>query len=864
MRYGFKEEIKGLYEKLGRFYDNSQYDRALIVANEITELTKQDVGKSSGQYALALNNLAVIYDKVGDYDKALPLYTQALAIRKRVLGKYHPQYVASLSNLAGLYRSIGDYSRALGMYQEALNVVRKFSPGTSPDDMIIMNNLAEIYQQRGEYEKAIKIYSEAVVKLESTSGQNQHIYAQIISNLAGIYLSRGERDKAEDLYAKALKIMRSTLGYEHPDVATNLDNLGGIYYAKGEYNMAEALYTQALAIRKKVLGKYHPDYGVSLSNLAILYIATGRYTRALSLEMKVIAIDDRMISQIFSTVSERQRMAFLRVIQRNFYIFLSLVINYFPHSSSALKKAFDLVLKRKAIASEALCLQRDAVMSGRHPELESKFRELSRIRLQLTNKILERSDVAAPSTHDQLRDLNMRKEDLEAELAKHLPELKLEQKLEAATHKMISKTLRSESILVEFVKCPIFDFSTMIDQDKSYWKTAHYLAFVLDPKRRENVQFLDIGSVDLIDRMIADFRSSITQIDNLDRNVLYRGSVLRKAIFDPLKPFLTKTRDLIIAPDGEISTLPFEAIPTGEDNLSFLIDDYRITYISSSREILRFDHPTKPGSEALVAADPDFDLKSSVDSVAVSRTPVVVEIADPSMQDTLETVSTVPHFHRLAGTRLEGKYIARLLNVSPLLGGDVLEARIKACKSPRILHLATQAFFLPQQDDFKNSIEIARNEKSGLLNFPLENPMLRSGLALAGANSWLKGEPVPEDAEDGLLTAEDVSGLDLSNTELVVLSAPETGLGLIKIGEGVFGLRRAFELAGADTIVMSLWKVHDMITQQLMRYFYENLKKGATRSHALRDAKLHIKKEYDHPFFWAAFICQGNPGPISL
>jgi len=141
--------------------------------------------------------------------------------------------------------------------------------------------------------------------------------------------------------------------------------------------------------------------------------------------------------------------------------------------------------------------------------------------------------------------------------------------------------------------------------------------------------------------------------------------------------------------------------------------------------------------------------------------------------------------------------------------------------------------------------------------------IISSGLALAGANTWLQYRLLPSEAEDGILTAEDVSGIDLSNTELVTLSACETGLGDVLTGEGVFGLRRAFVLAGAQTFVMSLWKVPDEQTKELMVDFYNRLLAGKLRPEALRDAQLAMKEKYPDPYYWGAFICQGNPGPLS-
>ena len=214
-----------------------------------------------------------------------------------------------------------------------------------------------------------------------------------------------------------------------------------------------------------------------------------------------------------------------------------------------------------------------------------------------------------------------------------------------------------------------------------------------------------------------------------------------------------------------------------------------------------------------------------------------------------------------------------MLGVSPWLDATALEGRLKtACRSPRILHLATHGFFLPDQprdlDRDGRGIGLDVGAFSGPNGGParlsgpmMENPMLRSGLALAGANTWLKAGNPPEEAEDGLLTAEDVTGLDLLSTELVVLSACETGLGQVHVGEGVFGLRRAFVLAGAETLVMSLWKVPDEPTRELMEDFYGRLLAGEGRAEALRGAQLAMKAKYPDPFYWGAFICQGDPVP---
>jgi len=273
------------------------------------------------------------------------------------------------------------------------------------------------------------------------------------------------------------------------------------------------------------------------------------------------------------------------------------------------------------------------------------------------------------------------------------------------------------------------------------------------------------------------------------------GSDLRAAILDPLLPTLGDCKRLFVAPDGNLSRLPFEVLPL--DDHRHLIDEYEISYLSTGRDVLRFG-AASPGEPAppLVAADPDFNLGANG-----KFTPADAEGTRGRQSRDLDR-STL-YFRRLPGTRMEGEHIAGMLGVEPLLQEEVLESSLKASGSPRILHIATHGFFLAdqQRDPTKKLAEpgiigTTMGDRWSQLS-TLENPLLRSGLALAGINTWLKGGSLPKEAEDCLLTAEDVSSLDLMATELVVLSACETGLGEVHAGEGVFGLRRAFVLAGA-------------------------------------------------------------------
>ncbi|MEW6211557.1 MAG: CHAT domain-containing protein, partial [Acidobacteriota bacterium] len=431
---------------------------------------------------------------------------------------------------------------------------------------------------------------------------------------------------------------------------------------------------------------------------------------------------------------------------------------------------------------------------------------------------------------------------------------------------------------------------------------------------------IDLGEAEPIDQMIATFRSVITKIPE-DRSRRGLGALasesscepsasdgvaLRKALFDPLLNTIGNRKRLLIAPDGDLIRLPFEVLPT--DHGRRLIDHYQISYLSTGRDVLRFGIASSGQStEPLIAADPDFDLSNGHQAQAASETAGIARGGRVSRET---HVSDLKHFGQLPGTRVEGERIASMLGVEPLLGKDVLEARLKACCSPHILHLATHGFFLADQSrdqskEMRGLGAFGRQAGSDRMSGPgMENPLLRSGLILAGFKTWLKGGNLPEEAEDGLLTAEDVSGLDLLATELVVLSACETGLGEARMGEGVFGLRRAFVLAGAKTLVMSLWKVPDLATAILMEHFYDNLlNRRLARNESLRESQFYMQRitvgqirerwlsdemidrlsvgnsgtkrelrelaqqpnsyrPFIDPYYWGAFICQGDPGPL--
>jgi CHAT domain-containing protein len=746
----------------------------------------------------------------------------------------------------------------------------------------------------------------------------------------------GDHAAALPLLRQALEVRRAALGEAHPHFATSLNNLASLYHAMGDHAAALPLYRQALEVTRAALGEAHPDFTTSLNNLAGLYVTMGFPSEALPLMEQAASVEDRLIGQVFSIGSDRQRLAFLATVHGHRDQFLSLTWRHLASSPQVVTAALNLLLRRKAVAADSLAAQHQALLGDKYPALRDCFQQWADLRGQIARATLAGPGPEGLAAHrERLTQWQGWQERLEADLARQIPELNAEQRLRSADCRAVAQTLPFETALVGFVRFHVADFKAVPIRRDRQWQPPRYLAFVLPAGDPDRVRLIDLGEAEAIDRLVAAFRAGVTgaaEVRDLVREPLRpapdasttTGERLRAAVFDPLVDALGPCRRLFLAPDGDLNRLSFDALPLTDGR--HLLDAYRISYVSVGRDLLRFQ--ARSGRQLagpVVAADPDFDLDLGAPAAGPPVAGVFTFTFDVGVPPIAPTPATAAsgrhardfdrsqyHFARLPGTRTEGERVGRRLGVPPLLAGAALEGRLKACRSPRILHLATHGFFLPdpQRDlnQFGRSLElmgIGDAPGLGRLSGPvMESPMLRSGLALAGANTFLRGAALPAEAEDGLLTAEDVAGLDLLDTELVVLSACDTGLGAIHRGEGVFGLRRAFVVAGAKTLVMSLWKVPDLATAFLMDRFYDNLlTRGLDRDLALsaaqratRDATVaelkgkwltpasieqfaagdadtrpHLEqlaqqaddhRPFAQPFYWGAFICQGDPSPL--
>jgi CHAT domain-containing protein/tetratricopeptide (TPR) repeat protein len=815
-----------------------------------------------------LSNRAGLYLSSGAVAEARPLLERALAMQRAAdrrrwdggrlldnLGLGRPTWAGTmLLHLGIVYQRIGDYPAAARCYLQARKVFLKQRHADRQPMEELLNNLGTLYLEVEDYPRAGRVLRYTAGYVRSWDGDRCAKYATVLLNLAMWYEKTGRYRQALRLIRKCLRIRTALLGTRHPAYFHALNNLACTLHMTGDYDAARPIADRALAGRA-AYGEDHPLYRFTLFTRAAIDVADGRPGDALDRFREIIASERRLIGRIFSVASDAQRLAYLEKLRKQLYYFLSLVHTHLA-SAEAAAEAYDLVLARKALAAEASAARRDAVFSGRYPHLAGRLRELSALRQQIVARTLAGPGREGAAAHRRLLEAwQTRQAALELDLSRAIPELALEQRLLAADRRAVAAALPAGAALVEFVRFDLFDFLAVRSRGEKEWKPARYLAFVVRPEKPDAVRMIDLGEAEPIDRLIRQFRAELGDPAAGSRGMALldddlpaapvapdTGVKLRQRVFDPLAGAVAGASHLVLAPDGELAVVPFEVL-AGRDGRP-LIEGRRFSYLAVGRDLLRAQTGDgKPGASVVIAG-PDFDLGSAAPAPRKRR-----RRAGP-LRDLAQSAHRFPP---LPGTVAEGREVAGRLGVKPLVGSAAVEGRLKRAVSPRVLHVATHGFFLAdRQADNKRKV---RAVVAG-------NPMLRSGLALAGANAWLAGGKPPAEAEDGLLTAEDVTGLDLLGTELVVLSACETGLGEVRAGEGVFGLRRAFQLAGAQTVVMSLWRVPDDPTRELMAGFYRRLLEGLPRAEALRQAQLELKTRYPDPRTWGAFICQGNPGPL--
>jgi CHAT domain-containing protein/Tfp pilus assembly protein PilF len=872
------------------YMETGDYERSEALFRRSLAIMEKLFGPENALVATPLNSLATLYRRKGDYLRAEPMLRRALAIQEKA-GPERTDTAIALKSLALLYSDEGDDERALPLLERALAILEKSEGPESSTVAATLNSIATIYESRRDYARSVSLYQRALSAVEKTLGTDNPVYATMLSNLAVAYSDQGDYAEARQLTERALAIREKAYGPEHPDVAAALANLASVYFDGDDFERGEPLLKRALAITERAYGPDHPNVGTYLANLATIYWRRGDTRQALDALARNAELRERNLALLLTAGSEERKRRYMATLADETDGIVSFHVNSAPAEPGAAELALTTVLRRKGRVLDAVADEVGALRRRLDPQDRALLDRLSSARSALSRLVLDGGGMDAAERRAEEERLKSEIDRLEAEVSARSAQFRTQSL--PVTLRAVQEAIPQDAALVEFVLYRPYDVKAT--NVKSRFGPPRYVAYVL--RRTGAPRWVDLGEAAGIDTAVASWRRALAS--PASREVNQRARAVDELLMRRVRALVGDARHLLLSPDGALNLIPFAALVNEQNR--YLVEDYSITYLTSGRDLLRLQTSAESRQGPVVVADPLFDASavtatattstSAASNAASSSSPAnaAPSSATASPSNTPATTAASPPQNRrsadlarvvfppLPGTRGEAAALGAIMPGARMLTeAQATEAAIKRVSGPSILHIATHGFFLPDQPQ-----AVAAGDTRGLLlssDAPVrvegENPLLRSGLALAGANRGQGG-----DGEDGVLTALEAAGLDLWGTKLVVLSACDTGLGEVRDGDGVYGLRRALVLAGSESQVMSLWQVDDAATRDLMVAYYKRLRAGEGRTEALRQVQLEMIRgarrdgggqtralssdarasaDRSHPFFWAAFIQSGE------
>jgi len=855
-------------------------------------------GKENPTVARALNNLAGCLDALGRFDEALPLYQQALQMTQRIYGQHDdPEIASSLDNIAACLNSLGRPLEALPFTRQSLAMYKRLYPNQDhPDLAISMDNVAFNMDKLGLTADALPLFEQALAMNQRIFKGNDHpSICRNLNNVAHCLKVLGRNDQALPLFQEAADMSkRLSNDGDHPDRAFYLNSLATALTQAGRNEEAVVLVRQALKMNQRVFkDQIHPRVANNLSQLGYVCATLGQRGEAITHFSEGWDMSVQIRQRFFLLGSQRDQAAYADHVFIGRGPPLSLAVKL-SEEPLARRLAAKVVLADKGAATETVGRRIWAALSNADPQLQPLYEDWRKASFAFAA-----ASMASPSLRQMpdfaahLAELAEKAEASEKALAQASARFSSEQNRTAVTVSQVIKSLSATTALIEYAKYREISFDEK--KQKEFGGNWRYLAVIIrggaaaSGKEEDNLSLLDLGDAQTIEATAEHWRELFVGFHTRglvasqakapgDTDALQQASeALAKLIWTPLAAHLGDAKRVYISPDGALSFIPFAALP-GANRGTFVLDDYDLSYVASGRDLIRSgsisDEPV------LLIGNPDYGPAGN----DVSAKPNLATRPTSTPLLTAQRASGQQgYFDPLAGTSAELQAVAKIerdAGKSPrvLTGKSATEAAVKSVRHPSVLFLATHGFFLPAQeasspDDPDNTSDLQTlNDISGAAiagsaavwqRFQEQGPMRRSGLALAGANDTLAGRHATG-GDDGILTAEEVIGIDLWGTKLVVLSACESGLGDLRGSEGVYGLRRAFALAGAQNLVMSLWQVDDKATSTLIPAMYARFTQGQNPQQALlaaqRDYIAAQRKEghYPHPYYWAAFVASGN------
>ena len=790
------------------------YARALELYEESLLLTREAALTTPQEVATNLNNVAMVRYELGDYRAARMLLDESLTLSREAHGARHPEVASALGNIAVVLGEQGDYEGAAALMEQSLEMDRETFGDRHAVIASRMGSLAVLQGNLGDHATAEDLHRQVLSIQREVLDPLDPAIANTLNSLAMALDRRGEHAKAFALFEQSLDIRRRSQGSMHPDVAVSLNNLASHLKDRQDYAEARELFDEGLDIWRQTLGPGHPTVAIGLVNLAGLHDAQGQHDRARELRDQALAIQMEGLA-LLDALSEREALRFLASARPKLDGWLAAFDRPGDEAAAwAHSRRFKGAIAARASAANA--------MLAVEPEAAAIAAELHRVRRARAR--LAFADAPAANLVEKTEQLGI--------LAADQERLERELLSSSARFRGADTAPPTQATLCDGLpeSAALIDVLRYVDDGE-----ARYLAFVL---RQVDCSLtrVDLGPARPLEQAVRAWHDVLRDPRSVSRRRVERGRAVADLVLAPLAEVAAQDTHWLVVPDGLLSTVPLAALPTAD---GYVLEDRMISYLDRASDVLR-PAPLHPATGAFVLGGVDYDVETTVEGGARSF------LAPCNGGD----------FAPLPGTAIEADRVAqrwqrarRKEPLSVLGGAQATESAVALALADKALaHIATHGFF---------ATGACRSALDGGVG---HDPMLLSGLVLSGANNT----PDPLSPEDGILTAAEVSTLDLSGTELVVLSACETGVGEVWSGQGVLGLRRAFSVAGARALMMSLWSISDAETAALMDRFYRRLlrRKPPTAAEALRDAQLEILEEQrasgdDQLHTWAAFIISG-------
>lgn len=785
-----------LYTTTGRFGLADTY------TSQALELREKTLGKTNMAVAASLNNYAVLHYSLGQYNEAEKEFEEALSVIRANQQQEAMTYAIVQNNKAMLLQSVGRYEEAVSLLKEALQLAGKLEVSKAKNHLKFFSNLALLYQQMEKYPEAEEIYRGLEKRLDKAKPE----FANMLNNVAILAMLMKREDRVEDMLKRSAEIYKNTLGENGPAYAKVISDLGNYYRYKGRYAEAEPLLQKVLQLREQALGKQHPLYVQSQEDMALLYWKKKETAKAWPLYHDAMERTLDFINKYFPPMSEVEKTKYWDMLSPRFQRFYNFAVEAMKDNPDAVQDLFAYRSATKGLLLQSARKISDAILSSGNPQLVQDYNNWIDHKEQLTALYAySKEELAEQQVNiDSLENNVNRMEKKLSENSTEFANFYFTGKTKTAE---IQQELKADEALVEIIRLRNFD--------QVFTEGCRYLGLVISKSSPQPKIILLENGNDLENKFAKTYRVSIKNKINDDQSY--------NQYWAPFENELKGKKKIYVSLDGIYNQVNLYTLKKAGGD--FLINTTDIVLLGNPRDLLLRKNKERSTAvkNATLIGFPDYGKG------------VIVQ---------------------LPGTKVEVDGINKVLKssgyqVAELTQQDATETNLKSAREVSILHIATHGYFLKDVEHTSWPIGVhADNAK--------DNVLLRSGLMLTGASEADKSKAGLDSANNGIMTSYEAMNLDLKGTSLVVLSACETGLGEIKAGEGVYGLQRAFLVAGAEAIVMSLWKVDDAATQQLMNNFYANLVKANDKQKAFKQAQQQLMTKFKEPFYWGAFVMMEN------